>query len=455
MTAFRNGGQYGRPRHVVHRCRPARLVDVPGGLLPLRRPAGAARAHSDRRPARRAGSARRRRPDSPTPGAAPGGGDHAAARRLRPDQPLLRWPRGPGSCSIRTAPTRSSSPIALLDAAGAPVAPSPASPRCARRTPRGARRRGLSSTRRCGQRSNRRAWRATASWPPPCSRPATWWRSSALGDAVRDRPRRDHRRPRARSRRRRRPPALLRAARHASTFPQFQQGTPPFDTEGLFDIGADGLPDRAAHRDGARSSSRSPNSRCRTAATRWWCTSTARAGSPRRSSTAGRVTEPGGCPTKGEGPAHVLAAHGFATRRQRAPAQPRAAARRERARLPQLRQPRGVPRHLPPGRDRAAPAISTRSRSSRSIRALLAGCTRPARCPPARPRYHFDPDAGVGARPVDGRHVHQHDRRGRAAHRGGRADRRRRLLELLHPRDHRWSAARCCIAHPARQRQDS
>jgi acetyl esterase/lipase len=93
--------------------------------------------------------------------------------------------------------------------------------------------------------------------------------------------------------------------------PQFQQGTPPFDTQGLFELDGDGVP--AAQREEVVPVVLTLPRREMPAD--GYPLVVYFHGSGGRSSQVvdrGPVTEPGGAPRCGEGPAHVLAAHGFA-----------------------------------------------------------------------------------------------------------------------------------------------
>lgn len=95
-------------------------------------------------------------------------------------------------------------------------------------------------------------------------------------------------------------------------FPQFQQGTPPFNEDGLFDFGADGLPveQRKETAKIVITLPKQPMPEGGYPLVMYFHGSGGIAG---QVVDRGRVTEPGGEPTKGEGPAYVLAPHGFAT----------------------------------------------------------------------------------------------------------------------------------------------
>ena len=96
------------------------------------------------------------------------------------------------------------------------------------------------------------------------------------------------------------------------TFPQFQRGQPPFDTEGLFEIGADGLP-VVQRQEIAPVSINLPKQPMPPGGYPLVMYFHGSGGLSDQVVDRGKVTEVGGETTKGEGPAHVLAAHGFAT----------------------------------------------------------------------------------------------------------------------------------------------
>jgi len=95
------------------------------------------------------------------------------------------------------------------------------------------------------------------------------------------------------------------------SFPRFQQGTPSYPTEGLFELDADGLPIEQA-RDSAPVVITLPKQPMPPGGYPLVMYFHGSGGLSSQVVDRGRVTVPGGQPTKGEGPAHVLAAHGFA-----------------------------------------------------------------------------------------------------------------------------------------------
>ncbi len=95
-------------------------------------------------------------------------------------------------------------------------------------------------------------------------------------------------------------------------FPQFQVGTPPFDTEGLFAFGDDGLPIEQ-RKETAKIVITLPKQPMPAGGYPLVMYFHGSGGVAGQVVDRGRVTEPGGETTKGEGPAFVLAPHGFAT----------------------------------------------------------------------------------------------------------------------------------------------
>ncbi|MEZ4370370.1 MAG: hypothetical protein R3B07_06075 [Polyangiaceae bacterium] len=94
-------------------------------------------------------------------------------------------------------------------------------------------------------------------------------------------------------------------------FPQFQQGTPPFDTEGLFELGSDGMPIEQ-RKETAKIVITLPKQPMPAGGYPLVMYFHGSGGVAGQVVDRGKVTEVGGEPTKGEGPAYVLAAHGFA-----------------------------------------------------------------------------------------------------------------------------------------------
>lgn len=96
------------------------------------------------------------------------------------------------------------------------------------------------------------------------------------------------------------------------TFPQFQKGTPSFATEGRFELDADGLPieQRQEAVPVVITLPKQPMPEAGYPLVMYFHGS---GGLAAQVVDRGKVTTPDGEPTKGEGPAHVLAAHGFAT----------------------------------------------------------------------------------------------------------------------------------------------
>lgn len=96
------------------------------------------------------------------------------------------------------------------------------------------------------------------------------------------------------------------------SFPQFQRGEPPFDEEGQFELDSSGLP-VVQRQELAPIVIALPKRAMPEAGFPLVLYFHGSGGLAAQVVDRGRVTEPGGEPTKGEGPAHVLAAHGFAT----------------------------------------------------------------------------------------------------------------------------------------------
>ncbi len=158
----------------------------------------------------------------------------------------------------------------------------------------------------------------------------------------------------------------------------------------------------------------------------------------------GRSPDSGDHPEPGKGPGYVVALHGIAAASGAMPLNPE--------RLPgasdyaylNINNLVRVPVHVPAGGVRAAAATR---RAARAPDPAERARGMPDPCAGRRRALLRSGQAGRG-RPVDGRHVHEHDRRGRAALRRAGADRRRRVLEPDDPRD-RDRAGR---AQPARHR---
>ena len=95
-------------------------------------------------------------------------------------------------------------------------------------------------------------------------------------------------------------------------FPQFQRGEPPFDQDGLFETGADGLPilQREEEAPVTITLPRTPMPSEGYPVAIYFHGS---GGLSTQVVDRGRVDAAGGTPARGEGPAHVLAAHGLAT----------------------------------------------------------------------------------------------------------------------------------------------
>lgn len=94
--------------------------------------------------------------------------------------------------------------------------------------------------------------------------------------------------------------------------PQFQHGTPPYDTDGLFVDGGDGLPvlQREEEAPVTVTLPRAPMPAGGYPMVLYFHGS---GGLSTQVVDRGRTSEPGGSPAKGEGPSHVLAAHAIAT----------------------------------------------------------------------------------------------------------------------------------------------
>lgn len=97
-----------------------------------------------------------------------------------------------------------------------------------------------------------------------------------------------------------------------ATVPQFQTGTPPFATGGLFELGADGLP-REQRRETVPVVVTIPRQPMPPEGYPLLLYFHGSGGLASQVVDRGPITEPGGEPRPGEGPAHVLAAHGIAT----------------------------------------------------------------------------------------------------------------------------------------------
>jgi hypothetical protein len=95
-------------------------------------------------------------------------------------------------------------------------------------------------------------------------------------------------------------------------FPQFQKGTPPFATEGLFEMGGDGLP-KLQRTESAPIVITLPKTPMPVAGYPLVIYFHGSGGLSTQVVDRGAVPEIGGVPKKGEGPSHVLAHHGFAT----------------------------------------------------------------------------------------------------------------------------------------------
>ncbi|HHH29490.1 MAG TPA: hypothetical protein ENK57_14245, partial [Polyangiaceae bacterium] len=96
------------------------------------------------------------------------------------------------------------------------------------------------------------------------------------------------------------------------TFPQFQTGTPPFDEDGVFVIGDDGLPVEQ-RQEVAPITITFPNEEMPAGGYPLVMYFHGSGGLSSQVVDRGKVPFEGAAPTKGEGPAHVLAAHGFGT----------------------------------------------------------------------------------------------------------------------------------------------
>jgi hypothetical protein len=100
---------------------------------------------------------------------------------------------------------------------------------------------------------------------------------------------------------------------HATvTLPQYQRGEPPFNDDGLFDLGADGLPIEQ-RRETANVVVTLPKEPMPAGGYPLVLYFHGSGGVAAQVVDRGAVTVPDGPEKKGEGPAHVLAAHGFAT----------------------------------------------------------------------------------------------------------------------------------------------
>lgn len=96
------------------------------------------------------------------------------------------------------------------------------------------------------------------------------------------------------------------------TFPQFQTGTPPYDEDGVFVIGDDGLPIEQ-RQEVAPITITFPNEPMPAGGYPLVMYFHGSGGLSSQVVDRGTVTFEGGAPTKGQGPAYVLAAHGFGT----------------------------------------------------------------------------------------------------------------------------------------------
>ncbi len=94
--------------------------------------------------------------------------------------------------------------------------------------------------------------------------------------------------------------------------PMFQRGTPPYDRDGRFEIGDDGNP-RVQREEDVPVTLTLPRTAMPAGGFPLVMYFHGTGGTSEQVVDRGAVREAGGSPTKGEGPAHVLAAHGFAT----------------------------------------------------------------------------------------------------------------------------------------------
>lgn len=104
-------------------------------------------------------------------------------------------------------------------------------------------------------------------------------------------------------------------------FPQFQSGTPPFDSDGLFVTGGDGLP-MVQREEEAPVVITVPRSAMPQGGYPLVIYFHGSGGLATQVVDRGRTATPGGEPAKGEGPSHVLAAHAIATAASALPTNP-------------------------------------------------------------------------------------------------------------------------------------
>lgn len=105
------------------------------------------------------------------------------------------------------------------------------------------------------------------------------------------------------------------------SYPQFQRGTPPFDSDGLFEIGDDGLP-VLQRMETAPITLTLPNREMPAAGFPLMMYFHGSGGLSSQAVDRGRTVEVGGEATPGEGPAFVIADHGFATAASALPVNP-------------------------------------------------------------------------------------------------------------------------------------
>lgn len=104
-------------------------------------------------------------------------------------------------------------------------------------------------------------------------------------------------------------------------FPIFQRGVPPFNTDGVFELGADGLP-LVQREETAPVAITIPRAPMPAQGYPFAVYFHGSGGLATQVVDRGPVRAPGGLPARGEGPAHVLAAHGLATAASALPLNP-------------------------------------------------------------------------------------------------------------------------------------
>jgi len=176
------------------------------------------------------------------------------------------------------------------------------------------------------------------------------------------------------------------------SYPQFQRGTPPFNKEGLFEIGEDGLPVLQRYEE-APVVITIPKQEMPADGYPLMIYFHGSGGYSSQVVDRGTVTEVGGSPTKGEGPAFVVAPFGIAAAGSALPVNPE--------RVPHAAETAYLNvNNLPAFRDTFRQGVIEQRLFLEALRTLeispdlLASCAGPS-LPAGATSYHFDPDALV------------------------------------------------------------